>query len=73
MISKLRDFDAKHTGELSESEHSARMKIIEEIKKIQERVGKGNTAINEVEKALDKVGVNQHHIIFLGYPDKYNE
>ena len=32
-LSKLRDFDAKHTGELSESEHSARMKIIEEIKK----------------------------------------
>ena len=51
-LSKLRDFDAKHTGELSESEHSARMKIIEEIKKIQERVGKGNTAINEVEQAF---------------------
>lgn len=49
---KLRDFDAKHTGELSESEHSDRMKIIEEIKKIQERVGKGNTAINEVEQAF---------------------
>ena len=51
-LSKLRDFDAKHTGELSESEHSDRMKIIEEIKKIQERVGKGNTAINEVEQAF---------------------
>ena len=51
-LSKLRDFDAKHTGELSESEHAARMKIIEEIKKIQERVGKGNTAINEVEQAF---------------------
>ena len=51
-LSKLRDFDAKHTGELSESEHSDRMKIIEEIKKIQERIGKGNTAINEVEQAF---------------------
>ena len=51
-LSKLRDFDAKHTGELSESERSDRMKIIEEIKKIQERVGKGNTAINEVEQAF---------------------
>lgn len=49
---KLRDFDAKHTGELSESEHSDRMKIIEEIKKTQERIGKGNTALNEVEQAF---------------------
>ena len=51
-LSKLRDFDAEHTGELSESEHSDRMKIIEEIKKIQERISKGNTAINEVERAF---------------------
>ena len=51
-LSKLRDFDAEHTGELSESEHSDRMKIIEEIKKIQERISKGNTAINEVEQAF---------------------
>ena len=51
LVGKLEAFDSEHTGELSRDDYRTRQNIIEEIRKVQESIGKNTEAINKTEQA----------------------